>query len=199
MRPKGRQSGAGGQAGQISPGGTGTVWEEPPIMFQSPNGSGTTNTPTRVRQLLKKGVVKFQEVNPLFPLGVRDLVRGCGKVQHPCMCLQNTSMHCAVDTLAAAAISDTGKHSWQAGLQIGRLLTYCDCRLLRQSLLLWVSHSPQAPPPQHTSPSYSRGGLPVGGLSPVLAPLCHAGGPATRMQMLARSLSLSGMLAVQQT
>lgn len=59
MRPKGRQSGAGGQT-QISPGGTGVVWQEPSITLQD---SETTNTPTRVRQFLKKGVVKFQEVS----------------------------------------------------------------------------------------------------------------------------------------
>lgn len=59
MRPKGRQSGTGGQT-SISPGGTGTVWQEPSITLQD---SETTDTPTRVRQFLKKGVVKFQEVS----------------------------------------------------------------------------------------------------------------------------------------
>ena len=74
MRPKGRQSGAGGQT-QISPGGTGVVWQEPSITLQD---SETTDTPTRVRQFLKKGVVKFQEVSQL---------------QHMSLCSQNLQWH----------------------------------------------------------------------------------------------------------
>lgn len=62
MRPKGRQSGAGGQT-QVSPGGTGIVWQEPSITLQD---SAAADTPTRVRQFLKKGVVKFQEVSHLL-------------------------------------------------------------------------------------------------------------------------------------
>lgn len=59
MRPKGRLTGAGEQA-QVSPGGTGLVWQQPSTTLQD---SETSNTPTRVRQFLKKGVVKFQEVS----------------------------------------------------------------------------------------------------------------------------------------
>ena len=66
MRPKGRLSGAGEQA-QVSPGGTGTVWQQPSITLQD---SETMNTPTRVRQFLKKGVVKFQEVSPPLHLSL---------------------------------------------------------------------------------------------------------------------------------
>ncbi|KAL3144165.1 hypothetical protein ABBQ32_003949 [Trebouxia sp. C0010 RCD-2024] len=61
LRPKGRQSGAEGQAGQTSPDAAGTGWQEPPLTCQDDPGSETTSTPTRVRQFLKKGVVKFQE------------------------------------------------------------------------------------------------------------------------------------------
>ncbi|KAL3154680.1 hypothetical protein ABBQ38_011229 [Trebouxia sp. C0009 RCD-2024] len=61
LRPKGRQSGVEGQAGPTSPDATGTGWQEPSMSFQDLPGSETTSTPTRVRQFLKKGVVKFQE------------------------------------------------------------------------------------------------------------------------------------------
>ena len=72
------------------------------------------------------------------------------------------------------------------------------CRLQHQSLLLWVSRLSQAPPAPYMGPACSWGRPPAGGLSPGLALLCPAGGPAMRMQMLSRSLSLSGLVAVQQ-
>ena len=38
------------------------------MTFHAPPSSETTSTPTRVRQFLKKGVVKFQEVRQAVPV-----------------------------------------------------------------------------------------------------------------------------------
>lgn len=63
MRPQGRQSIVAGQAGPSSPGQAGANWLQSPLAFQGSDISETASTPTRVKQFLKKGVVKFQEVS----------------------------------------------------------------------------------------------------------------------------------------
>lgn len=89
MRPKGRTSGAGEHA-QVSPGGTGIVWQQPSVTLPD---SETTNTPTRVRQFLKKGVVKFQEVSPPLHL---SLCRKDLQWRNALLCFCRTQRACAV-------------------------------------------------------------------------------------------------------
>lgn len=51
------------------------------MSFQDLPGSETTSTPTRVRQFLKKGVVKFQEVRQAVPIS--RICRTSPEAQHP--------------------------------------------------------------------------------------------------------------------
>lgn len=97
LRPKGRQSGVGGQAGQISPGASGIVWQAPLLTLQGLPGNETTSTPTRVRQFLKKGVVKFQEVRRAVPMSMICKRR-------PEVCTLATSVCWDVHILAAGLV-----------------------------------------------------------------------------------------------
>ena len=141
MRPKGRLSAAGGQA-QVSPGGTGIVWQQPSITLQD---SETTNTPTRVRQFLKKGVVKFQEVSQ--PLHIRlclEDLQWCNaslcRIHQVCAVLQIQLLQKQLQaTVMCSWQAGTGGIESQVHVQLAGnkwknpgMFCMCQCRLLRQ-------------------------------------------------------------------
>ncbi|DBA93880.1 TPA: hypothetical protein ACH3X3_013925 [Trebouxia sp. C0006] len=61
LRPQGRQTHVAGEQAGASAASNGTGWQAPPIVFQGADDPETPSTPTRVKQLLKRGVVKFKE------------------------------------------------------------------------------------------------------------------------------------------
>lgn len=63
LRPQGRQTHVAGEQAGASAASNGTGWQAPPIVFQGADDPETPSTPTRVKQLLKRGVVKFKEVS----------------------------------------------------------------------------------------------------------------------------------------
>jgi len=63
LRPHGRQTDAAAEQAGASAAAAGTGWQPPPIVFQGADDTETPSTPTRVKQLLKRGVVKFKEVS----------------------------------------------------------------------------------------------------------------------------------------
>ena len=95
MRPQGRQSVFAGQAGPNSPGQAGAAWLQPPRVFQGSDVSETASTPTRVRQFLKKGVVKFQEVSL------------SNAYTHACMHAQHTHLYADVQSLCMSINFET--------------------------------------------------------------------------------------------
>ncbi len=67
LRLPGKQSSLGSEGEQA--GGLGrTAWQAPPIVFRGADDTEAPSTPTRVRQFLKRGVVKFKEVSLLTAL-----------------------------------------------------------------------------------------------------------------------------------
>ena len=134
MRPKGRLTGAGEQA-QVSPGGTGLVWQQPATTLQD---SETSNTPTRVRQFLKKGVVKFQEVSPPhesvqegFAVAQCFLYASAEYNKHVLCCRHNCSrsscmqQSCAAGRQGQEDLQAKSLCSWQTGSE--RILTCIEC------------------------------------------------------------------------
>ena len=63
LRPHGRQMDAAGEQAGASAASTGTGWQALPIVSQGADDTETPSTPTRVKQMLKRGVVKFKEVS----------------------------------------------------------------------------------------------------------------------------------------
>ncbi|KAL0042783.1 hypothetical protein WJX79_011021 [Trebouxia sp. C0005] len=61
LRPRGRQTDSAGEQAGTSAAPAGTGWQAPPIVFRGADDTETPSTPTRVKQLLKRGVVKFKE------------------------------------------------------------------------------------------------------------------------------------------
>ena len=65
LRPQGRQADTAGEQAAQTASPAGTAWQAPPLVFHGADDVDTPSTPTKVKQLLKKGVVKFKEVSLL--------------------------------------------------------------------------------------------------------------------------------------
>ena len=63
LRPRGRQTDTAGEQAGASAAAAGTGWQAPPIVFHGADDTDTPSTPTRVKQLLRRGVVKFKEAS----------------------------------------------------------------------------------------------------------------------------------------
>ncbi len=221
LRPHGRQTNAAGEQAGASAAAAGTGWQPPPIVFQGADDTDIPSTPTRVKQLLKRGVVKFKEVSfssaraviaqTQCPHGLptSDAYNtGLGSITSTSTvhtsCILCTC--CILLTLHAPRIHLSRQTAYSSGHETrteytNRLLPQAMmevlCCRLRCQLCPWLSHLPWAPPAQPRNPCCMREPPPAGSPWLALGPLCPGGGAAMRTQTQGLCQNLSGTPAAE--